>query len=97
MGTVHQAKIVLGYHSEDIPEDIVSTCEFEEKFEGKYYSFSTCTEGDIFGVTLQCTDWAEVLNNEKLIQAMSPEFIAFVKKECDTELEPKIFLAWDKY
>lgn len=95
MSTVHQAKIIFGYYSDSIPEEILNECEFEVRFEGTDYTFSTNTEEDVFGVTIQETDWAEDIDLSKL--QFSQEFIDFVKKECNTENEPKLILAWNKY
>lgn len=95
MSTVHQAKIVLGYFINEVPSEIHDTNGFVEEFEGNDIEFGRCTEGDVFGVVIQETEWAETIDLSKL--TASPEFIAFIKKHCETEAEPKFILAWDKY
>lgn len=95
MSTVHEAKIIFGYYSDSISEEILDSGGFDVKFEGKEYEFSTNTEGDVFGITIQETEWAEDIDMSKL--QFSQEFIDFVKKECETTDEPKLILAWNKY
>lgn len=95
MSTVHQAKIILGWHTNKIPQELYEDGGFVAEFKGKDYDFETCTEGDFFGVVLYVTEWAESIDLNVLTP--EPEFIAFLRKECQINSDPKLYLAWDKY